>query len=236
MVSEWLGAPAEHAYVIAKRNVQARPQTTKKTKFVISDTEGAKNYMQQCIRELGGDMDVASLEAIIRKTMDKYMDKGMCAERRRRRLPLQVCEEWRRAAQALGEDTRRLHHRRVHWRLQHHIREQDVAKLARAARRGGVPMKQRQLKVIEALHVREAPEGDSDNRDGLTLTCDQQRWPSEVEEHCGEKWEVFGIVKRIDVQDFVEHYDGVQIPEHLTDIDGNWRRFPRRTLISDDGT
>lgn len=44
VVSEWLGALADHAYVIAKLNIQARPQTNKKTKWVISDTKGAKNY------------------------------------------------------------------------------------------------------------------------------------------------------------------------------------------------
>lgn len=43
-----------------------------------------------------------------------------------------------------------------------------MAKLARAVRRRVVLMKQ----AVEAMLVREAPEGGADNRDGLTLTYD----------------------------------------------------------------
>lgn len=43
VVSAWLGACADHAYIIAKINVQARPQATNIAQWAVSDTEGPRS-------------------------------------------------------------------------------------------------------------------------------------------------------------------------------------------------
>lgn len=114
--------------------------------------------------------------------MTRFEDNRRFAERRRARLPMQVREAWRRAANPSIDIGRKQWADAGRALLRHHIEEREAWKLAKSVREGRLPNRSHALKKLRETWVR----GDGGESGTPRLTGDSELWAAEIKAYLAQ--------------------------------------------------